>query len=519
MISPKKRNSPTSDQVFQFYEDLVKDLLLKYNRTGIGTAGFLLRKLPGKEHKAYELICRNCGTVPRGPPKFEDLVQPKDRVSKWLKKKGFEFYAIQSKFLNMSWEDFVQIRTKEKLEELGVSGRRSRNLLAEIEKVSGKENDQDSKSEPGQIADVLPKIDSLPKTSKPRRSSLQRSKARVPSVSIIEDFAKLSKLRSSEFKTNHQTERHSAKSNNLLSDLVIISPREADNNWRKAKDDRADSIDKKLDDLIKLSQLFAPNGKAKKDRKVANSRPVRKSRINPNSREIVQTSKKRASRIRNISQTKKENIKRVEPDIKLGPNELNPNDVPKKLINITQLPYSEMKRDWNPNDLSKELINIPYSKKKRKARAKMLSSSELKLLPSSLVSHSSPTAPGPKRLSYTQWSKMKRKAGAKVSTPKGITTNSRRSRAKLRKSLSEGHGPKGKVDINGDRRLSSKFKKGDRVRVYGLRSCPQLNNTGGTIERKTPNGRYIVKLDEMKYPIGIKPSNVAPEFRKVRSSR
>jgi len=133
----------TSDQIFQFYETILKAILGKHNPEGLNTITPLLKKFPGKEHMVYVQICKKCGVVPRRPPTPDDFIDgvPKmlikptvsdGRVSKWLAENKFEKYAKQQQFQNMSWEDFIGIGSKGQLIELGVIPKHAHSLLLGI---------------------------------------------------------------------------------------------------------------------------------------------------------------------------------------------------------------------------------------------------------------------------------------------------------------------------------------------------------------------------------------------------
>jgi len=141
--------SPTSSQIFQFYESALKEVLSKYNPAGLGTIAVLLKQFPGKEHQVYVQICKKCGVQPRKPPTSEDFVdgvpnfqaKPKGatdkKVSDWLFGNKFEKYANQHQFLTMSWEEFSTIRTKGRLIELGVIPKHAEPLLNAIIRATG----------------------------------------------------------------------------------------------------------------------------------------------------------------------------------------------------------------------------------------------------------------------------------------------------------------------------------------------------------------------------------------------
>jgi len=143
----------TSDQIFQFYEAILKALLGKHNPEGLNTITPLLKQFPGKEHMVYVQICKKCGVVPRRPPTPDDFIDgvPKvltnpevsgGRVSKWLAEHKFEKYAKQNQFQTMSWEKFIGISSKGKLIELGVIPEHSQSLLLAILQEAEKGNDK-----------------------------------------------------------------------------------------------------------------------------------------------------------------------------------------------------------------------------------------------------------------------------------------------------------------------------------------------------------------------------------------
>jgi len=139
----------TSDQIYNFYETLLKNVLTKHNPSGLKTIGMLLKQFPGKEHQVFVQICKKCGVEPRGPPTPDDFVDgvPKElgkpsaasdgKVSKWLFENGFEKYSKQHQFQTMSWDDFITISSKGKLIELGVIPKHAQGLLVAIIKLAG----------------------------------------------------------------------------------------------------------------------------------------------------------------------------------------------------------------------------------------------------------------------------------------------------------------------------------------------------------------------------------------------
>lgn len=156
----------TADQIFNFYEIILKEVLSKHNPAGLNTIGVLLKQFPGKEHQVYVQICKKCGVEPRQRPTPDDFVDgvPKQlakpeaasdgRVTEWLLENSFEKYAKQHQFLIMSWENFVEIKTKGRLIELGVIPKHAEPLLAAIIKAtSGKPDDQPKISAPEYKAD------------------------------------------------------------------------------------------------------------------------------------------------------------------------------------------------------------------------------------------------------------------------------------------------------------------------------------------------------------------------------
>jgi len=142
----------TSDQIYKFYETLLKDVLTKHNPSGLKTIGMLLKQFPGKEHQVFVQICKKCGVEPRGPPTPDDFVDgvPKElgkptsdgKVSEWLFENGFEKYSNQHQFLTMSWGDFISISSKGRLIELGVIPIHAQGLLVAIINLGGQEVSQ-----------------------------------------------------------------------------------------------------------------------------------------------------------------------------------------------------------------------------------------------------------------------------------------------------------------------------------------------------------------------------------------
>jgi len=138
----------TTNQIYDFYETTLKEVLSEHNPAGLNTIGALLKQFPGKEHQVYVQICKKCGVKPRNPPTLDDFVDgvpkklvkpaaPSDgRVSQWLIANNFVKYAKEHQFLSMSWENFAMIRTKGRLIELGVIPKHAEALLAAILKAS-----------------------------------------------------------------------------------------------------------------------------------------------------------------------------------------------------------------------------------------------------------------------------------------------------------------------------------------------------------------------------------------------
>jgi len=118
----------SAQQIYDFYETLLREVLSKHNPAGLNTIGALLKQFPGKEHQVYVQICKKCGVQPRDPPPT--------RVSQWLTENDFEKYANQHQFLVMSWEDFTLINTKGRLIELGVIPKHAEPLLTAISKAT-----------------------------------------------------------------------------------------------------------------------------------------------------------------------------------------------------------------------------------------------------------------------------------------------------------------------------------------------------------------------------------------------
>jgi len=118
----------SAQQIYDYYETILKEVLSKHNPAGLNTVGALLRQFPGKEHQVYVQICKKCGVQPRDPPPT--------RVSQWLAENDFEKYANQHQFLVMSWEEFTQINTKGRLIELGVIPTHAEPLLTAISKAT-----------------------------------------------------------------------------------------------------------------------------------------------------------------------------------------------------------------------------------------------------------------------------------------------------------------------------------------------------------------------------------------------
>jgi len=155
----------TSNQIFEFYSNLLKEVLTKHNPAGLNTIETLLKRFPGKEHQVYSQICKKCGVKPRGPPTPEDFVNgipktlPKPvssdgKVSQWLMENKYEKYAYQHQFATMDWEKFVSISSKGRLIELGVIPKHAQPLLEAILRVSGQAKEQPRvKSENEQKAD------------------------------------------------------------------------------------------------------------------------------------------------------------------------------------------------------------------------------------------------------------------------------------------------------------------------------------------------------------------------------
>jgi len=143
----------TPDQILEFYNNLLKEVLLKHNPAGLNTIDVLLKQFPGKEHQVYSQICKKCGVQPRDPPTPDDFVSgvPKKlpqpaasdgRVSLWLMENKYEKYAKQNQFATMSWEKFISISAKGRLIELGVIPKHAQPLLEDIRKAAGLGKDQ-----------------------------------------------------------------------------------------------------------------------------------------------------------------------------------------------------------------------------------------------------------------------------------------------------------------------------------------------------------------------------------------
>jgi len=156
----------TSTQIFQFYESALTEVLKKHNPAGLNTIGPLLNQFPGKEHQVYVQICKKFGVEARKPPTQEDFVdgalKPKpgpqsvserNKVSDWLFGNKFEKYANHHQFVTMSWNEFIAIRSKGRLIELGVIPKHAEPLLNAIIRATGGAQDQPVKQKQEQKSD------------------------------------------------------------------------------------------------------------------------------------------------------------------------------------------------------------------------------------------------------------------------------------------------------------------------------------------------------------------------------
>jgi len=143
----------TPEQIFEFYNARLTELLTQHNPEGLATIGVLLKQFPGKEHQVYTQICKKCGANPVAKPTQADFkdgkvkpLKPKDgRVAVWLNERLFERYANKAQFQTMSWKDFISISAKGRLIELGVLPNDATLLISAIAKERGDSDMSDQK--------------------------------------------------------------------------------------------------------------------------------------------------------------------------------------------------------------------------------------------------------------------------------------------------------------------------------------------------------------------------------------
>jgi len=137
---------PTREQSFKYYKARLTDVLNKYNPSGLKTVDSLLSQFPGKEYQVYSQICKmwKIDPLPRATPadiieycSLQQIVVDEGRVSKWLRGHGFHSYANYKQFLMMTMEDFLAIKSKGKLIEIGVIPKHAELVLTEIKKEAG----------------------------------------------------------------------------------------------------------------------------------------------------------------------------------------------------------------------------------------------------------------------------------------------------------------------------------------------------------------------------------------------
>jgi len=152
---------PTAEQSFKYYKARLTDVLNKHNPSGLKTIDSLLQQFPGKEYQVYSQICKMCKIDPLPPATAGDIVEfsslqqvvvDEGRVSKWLRGHGFHSYANYKQFLMMTMEDFLAIKGKGQLIEIGVIPKHAELVLTEIKK----EACMQIKDEPEQVKPIVP---------------------------------------------------------------------------------------------------------------------------------------------------------------------------------------------------------------------------------------------------------------------------------------------------------------------------------------------------------------------------
>jgi len=133
---------PGPEQMFEFYRARITEVLTKHNPSGLKTVDSLLKQFPGKEYQVYKQICKMWKVEPLPPATTADFyvkpLQQQDvgnqggEVSQWLRSRGFDRYSKLLEFQSMPMQDFMAIKTKEKLIEIGVIPKHSEILLTEI---------------------------------------------------------------------------------------------------------------------------------------------------------------------------------------------------------------------------------------------------------------------------------------------------------------------------------------------------------------------------------------------------
>jgi len=129
----------SQSKIFRFYYTKIMDVVVKNNPANIQNIGSLLRQFPGKEYGVYTQICKACGTQPEKQPTSEEIAAgprsnevPTGKVSDWLIKKGFRIYARHKQFIDIKYEEFIEISSEARLLELGVFPRDTQSLLDSI---------------------------------------------------------------------------------------------------------------------------------------------------------------------------------------------------------------------------------------------------------------------------------------------------------------------------------------------------------------------------------------------------
>jgi len=131
---------PTSVQSFKFYKARLTEVLNKHNPSGLKTVDSILNQFPGKEYQVYSQICKMAKIEPLPPAAPAEIIEfsqkpivvDEGRVSKWLSSRGFNSYALHYQFVKMTLKDFLAVKTKGELIEIGVLPKHADAMLTEI---------------------------------------------------------------------------------------------------------------------------------------------------------------------------------------------------------------------------------------------------------------------------------------------------------------------------------------------------------------------------------------------------